>query len=161
MVDLTSSNFVFWFNFSQEDVWRQLDPENPSGYKRYNFGANTTAELYEGLVANFIVSGMVDKRYQPYISTDGKAFRQNYMEPSYSPIYANNNPDYYYDGLADFNPLAIIDSKLTGYYDDRNVNYETTFTLTYDLPWVKGLQLKGLFAYDSKQRTTKVMQRLQ
>jgi len=161
-VDGGSDKFKFRFSgstFSQEDVWRQLDPENPSGYKRYNFGANTTAELYDGLVANFIISGMVDKRYQPYISTNGKAFRQNYMEPSYSPIYANNNPDYYYDGLADFNPLAIIDSKLTGYYDDRNVNYETTFTLTYDLPWVKGLQLKGLFAYDSKQRTTKVMQR--
>ncbi|NLA49360.1 MAG: TonB-dependent receptor, partial [Bacteroidales bacterium] len=81
------------------------------------------------------------------------------MEPSYMPVYANNNPDYYFDGLADFNPLAIIDSKLTGYYDDRNKRYETTFSLTYDLPFVKGLQAKGLFAYDSRARTEKAMKR--
>jgi TonB-linked SusC/RagA family outer membrane protein len=153
-------NYRFFVsNFSQEDVWKQLDPENISGYNRYNFGANISAELYKGLVASFIVSGMADKRWQPYITTDGKTFRQNYMEPSYIPVYANNNPDLYNDGLADFNPLAIIDGKLTGYYDDRNKNYETTFSLTYDLPFIKGLQLKGLYAFDSRSRTTKAMRR--
>ncbi|NLA49072.1 MAG: TonB-dependent receptor plug domain-containing protein, partial [Bacteroidales bacterium] len=44
-------------NFSQEDVWRQLDPDNISGYNRYNFGGNISAELYKGLVANFIITG--------------------------------------------------------------------------------------------------------
>jgi len=104
----------------EEDAWKQLDPENESGYNRYNFGANLTAEIYDGLTANFIFSGIADERFQPYITTDGKTFRQNYMEPSYIPIYANNNPDYYNDGLADFNPLAIIDTDLTGYWEEKN-----------------------------------------
>jgi len=149
----------FASTLGQEDVWKQLDEENKSGYKRYNWGANVSAELYKGLKAQFIFSGLSDDRYQPYISTDGKTFRQNYMEPSYIPIYANNNTDYYNDGLADFNPLAIIDSKLTGYWREKNQNYQTTFSLTYDIPAVKGLQLKGLYAFDTKARTRKMMRR--
>jgi TonB-linked SusC/RagA family outer membrane protein len=81
------------------------------------------------------------------------------MEPSYIPIYANNDPAYYNDGLADFNPLAIIDSDLTGYWEEKNKRYETTFSLVYDLPFVKGLQLKGLVAYDARARTRKMMRK--
>ena len=150
---------IFGSALRQDDVWKQLDANNKSGYDRYNWGANVTAEIARGLTANLIFSGLVDKRDQPYITTDGKAFRQNYMEPSYIPVYANNNPEYYNDGLADFNPLAIIDTKLTGYWQTKNQNYQTTFTLTYDLPFVKGLQLKGQFAYDTNARTRKMMKR--
>jgi len=145
--------------FGQEDVWRQLDKENKSGYQRYNWGANVSAEIYKGLKAQLIFSGLSDDRNQPYISTDGKVFRQNYMEPSYIPVYANNDPAYYNDGLADFNPLAIIDTKLTGYWMVKNQRYETTFSLTYDIPTIKGLQLKGLYAFDAKARTRKMMRR--
>jgi len=143
----------------EEDAWKQLDPENESGYNRYNFGANLTAEIYDGLTANFIFSGLADERLQPYITTDGKTFRQNYMEPSYIPIYANNNPEYYNDGLADFNPLAIIDADLTGTWEEKNKRYQSTFSLVYDLPFVKGLQLKGLVAYDAQSRTRKMMRK--
>jgi len=149
----------FGSTLGQEDVWRQLDPDNKSGYQRYNWGANVSAELYKGLKAQLIFSGLSDDRSQPFISTDGKAFRQNYMEPSYTPIYANNNEDYYNDGLADFNPLAIIDEDLTGYWKVNNQRYETTFSLTYDIPSVKGLQFKGLYAFDAKARTRKMMRR--
>lgn len=149
----------FGSTLGQEDVWKQLDPENKSGYQRYNWGANVSADIYKGLKAQFIFTGLSDDRFQPYISTDGKTFRQNYMEPSYIPIYANNNTDYYNDGLADFNPLAIIDSELTGYWREKNQNYQTTFSLTYDIPTIKGLQLKGLFAFDTKARTRKMMRR--
>ncbi len=144
--------------YNEEDMWEQLSSTNTSGYNRYNFGANLSAELYKGLMANFIFSGLSDKRWQPN-GASGVVFRQNYMEPPYSPLYANNNPDYYYDGLADRNPLAIIDADLVGYSDNRNVRYETTFSLTYDLPFVKGLQLKGLFAYDSRANTIKDMRK--
>ena len=143
----------------EEDVWKQLDPDNKSGYDRYNFGANVTAEIYKGLKANFIFSGIADERYQPYITTDGKAFRQNYMEPSYIPVYANNDPAYYNDGLADFNPLAIIDTDLTGYWQEKNKRYETTMSLTYEVPFIKGLELKGLFAFDANARTRKMMRK--
>jgi len=149
----------FASNLGQEDVWKQLDKENKSGYNRYNWGANVSAELYKGLVAHLIFSGLSDNRSQPYITTDGKAFRQNYMEPSYIPVYANNDPAYYNDGLADFNPLAIIDEDLTGYWREKNQRYETTFSLTYDIPTIKGLQLKGLYAYDAKARTRKMMRK--
>lgn len=139
----------------QADVWKQLDKSNKSGYNRYNFTANVTAEIYKNLTANFIFKGMIDDRDQPYETRNGVVFRQNWMEPAYSPIYANNNPDYYYDGLADRNPLAIIDTDLTGYRKFRNKRYESTISLVYDVPSIEGLQMKGLFAYDMKYSTSK------
>ncbi len=149
------SYFMSVSNFSQEDVWKQLNPDNKSGYDRYNFSANLTAEILPDLNANLIFSGMTDYRVQPEFTYGSTVFRQNYMEPSYRPVYANNNPDYYYDGLADRNPLAIIDMDLTGYRKFWNKKYETTLSLTYDMPFVKGLQVKGVFAYDLNYDTNK------
>lgn len=142
-------------NLHQEDVWKQLDKSNPSGYNRYNFMANVSAEIYTNLTANIILKGMIDERSQPYETANGVVFRQNWMEPAYSPVYANNNPSYYYDGLADRNPLAIIDRSLTGYREYQDKRYESTISLTYDMPFIEGLQIKGLFAYDMKYGKSK------
>lgn len=149
------SYFMSVSNFSQEDVWKQLNPDNKSGYDRYNFSANITAEILPDLKANLIFAGMTDYRVQPEFTYGSAVFRQNYMEPSYKPVYANNNPDYYYDGLADRNPLAIIDMDLTGYRKFWNKKYETTLNLTYDLPFIKGLQARGVFAYDVNHSNNK------
>lgn len=147
--------FVSVGNLRQEDVWKQLDKSNKSGYDRYNFMTSLSAEIYPNITANVILKGMVDDRSQPYETGNGVVFRQNWMEPAYSPLYANNNPEYYYDGLADRNPLAIIDRDLTGYREYQTKRYESTVSLTYDMPFIEGLKINGLFAYDMKYDKSK------
>src|SRR5665647_3967144 len=91
---------------------------------------------------------MVDEKNAPYGSSSFDFFKQVWMQPGYEPIYANNTAPYYYDGEADRNPLAIINSDLTGYRKNQEKSYQTTISLDYDLPFIKGLEVKGLFAYD-------------
>ncbi len=125
-------------------------------YNRYNFRSNVTAKITNNLTANIILAGMIDEKNSPYGSSSYDFFKQVWMQPGYEPIYANNTAPYYYDGQADRNPLAIINSDLTGYRINQLKNYQTTATLTYDMPFVKGLQLQGLFAYDMNYGHNKI-----
>lgn len=123
---------------------------NSMNYDRYNMKTNLTANIVKGLTANVVISGLADFRSDPYGSSAYDFMKQVWMQPCYEPVYANNTSPYYYDGQADRNPLAIINSDLTGYRQYRTKRVETTTSLTYDVPFVKGLQIKGLFAYDMK-----------
>ncbi len=129
---------------------------NSLNYRRYNFRSNLTAEVARGLTANVILGGLVDRKKQPYGSSSYDFFKQVMMQPGYEPIYANNTAPYYYDGQADRNPLAIINSDLTGYRHNEEKAFQTTTSLTYDLPFLAGLQVKGLFAYDLIHDRSKV-----
>ena len=43
------------------------------------------------------------------------------------------------------NPVAAINSDLTGYRREKRVNFNGSLTLTYDIPGVKGLNAKSFF----------------
>jgi TonB-linked SusC/RagA family outer membrane protein len=68
-----------------------------------------------------------------------------------APIYANNNPLYYNGDPSELqdgnNPVAQTQKSLVGY----NLNYRRqmngSLTLTYDIPSIKGLSVKGMFDY--------------
>ncbi len=121
---------------------------NSMNYDRNNFRANVTADVAKNLTANVIFSGMIDKRDDPYGNSSYDFMKQVWMQPPYEPVYANNTPPYYYDGQADRNPLAIINSDLTGSREYLMKKFETTMSLNYDVPFIKGLKIKGLYAYD-------------
>jgi len=123
---------------------------NSLNYDRYNFRSNVTANIVKGLNANVIIGGFLDTRNDPFGSSSFEFMKQVWMQPPYEPIYANNTAPYYYDGQADRNPLTSINSDLTGYRRYRTKSLQTTMSMTYDIPFVKGLQVKGLFAYDLK-----------
>ena len=46
------------------------------------------------------------------------------------------------------NPAAMIDADYTGSAKERNKNLQTQFALEYNIPYVKGLKVKGTFIYD-------------
>ena len=43
---------------------------------------------------------------------------------------------------------AMIDADYTGSAKERNKNLQTQFALEYNIPYVKGLKVKGTFIYD-------------
>lgn len=133
-----------------------LYKSNSLNYERYNFRSNVTAKIAKGLTGNVILSGMIDEKNQPFGGSSFDFFKQVWMQPTYEPVYANNTAPYYYDGEADRNPLAVINSDLTGYQKYQEKSYQSTLSLTWDLPFVKGLQVKGLFAYDMTHHHNKI-----
>ena len=70
-------------------------------------------------------------------------------DPTVKP-YANNNPDYPSMLMpSNQNPVAMAERDISGYNENVNKNFQSTLTLTYEFPFVKGLIFTGRYSYDS------------
>ena len=130
-------------------------------YNRYNLKSNITIDVTDNLSAQMIITGLSDKKRRPYGGTSWDFIKQVWMQPPYEPVYYWNaelgqyDEEKYFDGQADRNPLAVIDPDVAGYRNINNKQIELTTSLTYKLPFLEGLSLKGLFAYDARFQTEK------
>lgn len=123
-------------------------------YDKYTFRSNADIKITNGLVAGINLSGRWDKTSQPWNSFF-EIFKQTRINVPTYPAYANNNPDYLATQEMGFNPIALADSDLTGYHTYHNKNFQSTFSLKYDLPFVQGLSIKGQLGYDYNQQKHK------
>lgn len=66
-------------------------------------------------------------------------------------VYSNGDPAYYRNFAAsqEPNPLAEINQNMAGYDNINNKALTSTFNLTYNVPFVRGLSAKALVAYDN------------
>lgn len=124
------------------------------GYQKYTFRSNVGIDLTKNLKADLILSGLFDKRDQP-----GDNFFNIYKGtrialPTERP-YANDNPKYPALLSGGYNPVALAERDLTGYSQEANKFFQSTFALTYTVPFVPGLRIKGLVAYDSNNYRAK------
>lgn len=117
-------------------------------YDRFNVRSNVTGKITDRLTVNFNMSGIMDQKDQPYTNADW-IIRAMQRAPATQPIYANNNPEYLmYGWIEGDNPVAMMDADQVGNKKYNNKWFQTSAQVTYDLPWIKGLQLKGMFSYD-------------
>ncbi len=121
---------------------------NDMGYKRYTMRANLTTELVKNLRAEVLVGGRYDRRYTPGENFFNIFKGTRVTLPTERP-YANNNPDYPQEVTpSNQNPLILSQKGITGYSETVNRNLQSSFALIFDVPYVKGLSLKGVAAYD-------------
>ena len=138
----------YYVNFSylnQEGFFKK----NALDYSRYNLRANLNINLAKGLNVGIKLAGMLDNRNGN--STDSwEVFKNLWRSAPDDPLYANNTYPYLQKPQsADDNPLALIDKDLTGYKKRGKKLFTSTFDVEWELPWVKGLKVKGLFSYDT------------
>lgn len=131
-------------------------------YDKYSLRSNTRASLTDNFTVNVNLSAWTDRRTQP--GTDGNAFmylmKHVYNIRPYEPVYANGNHNYYNKPTpSNENPVAASYSDNYGKTDWRNINFQSTVELSWKLPWIKGLELKGLIAYDRSQSSTDMLQK--
>ena len=122
---------------------------NAIQYEKYSFRSNVTARLNNNLTTEIDLSGWYDEK-------DGSRWpimdiiRGTVSElPIHTP-YANNNvdyPAYVYDGQA-YNPLVTSNSDLVGYTKGVAKSFKSSVSLKYDVPFVEGLELKGIAYYE-------------
>ena len=123
-------------------------------YERYTMRSNFTAQLSKYLKAEVNVSGRYDVTNAPIQGVFDLLFKSTLMRPT-SGVYANNNSEYYnaaYPFLD--NPVAAMNGDLTGMNTSRGRSLQSTATLTYDVPWVKGLKAKLMTSYDASDNRT-------
>jgi TonB-linked SusC/RagA family outer membrane protein len=116
--------------------------------KKYNFRINVRAELASGLdmgVNVALINSMRNRTQTDTYNIISNTFRKDPTES----VYANDNPLYltqFRDGLD--HPLAQITQEISGYYYLDEKFLTSTFDLNYNIPFIKGLNVKALYAYD-------------
>ncbi|MCD7937757.1 MAG: TonB-dependent receptor [Tannerellaceae bacterium] len=135
-------------------------------FKRYNIRSNISTKLFNNLTVDMQVGGRSERQDSPNsFSGEGEegtdafafgVFKALAMAiPTYK-VYANDNPNYYqFINGSSINPVAAVDRDLVGTYFNQYDEFNGQLGLNYELPWVKGLSVKALIAYDRQWRSVK------
>jgi TonB-linked SusC/RagA family outer membrane protein len=118
-------------------------------YKRYSLTNNIMAKLTHSIKVNFNLTGSIDNKNSPY--TDISTFFNEVwnMNPLQTP-YLTNTTQYPSQSWLDikYNPLLLMDPNTVGYKKNDNLFLNSLFTITYDAPFLPGLQFSATGSYD-------------
>ncbi|MBV4358221.1 SusC/RagA family TonB-linked outer membrane protein [Pinibacter aurantiacus] len=130
-------------------------------YNRYNMRSNVSAKLSSNLTFDFNLSAIMDQKDMP--SGDNGTwwvYRDLWYQTPLQQAYANGNPDYPSTTIQDpLNPIVHSTSKFAGYQKLNNKWFQSSVALTYNIPQVKGLSIKGMFSYDYNTNNNKIYQK--
>ena len=137
--------FVSTGYYDEQGLWKSGD----LFYKRYNFRSNLTAQLNKNLDAELLLDGIVDKKTQPGGTSDpAYMIKSIWMQIPTLSVYANDNPLYLNNAVADgTHPLAITSKEISGYIDNENKSIQGSLAFNYKFPFLSGLKARGLFSY--------------
>lgn len=120
---------------------------NDLNYKKYNVRSNLSTKITKNLTFDLNLSATMDEKNQPYQSPYW-IFRSMWYQPPVNPVYANNNPAYLNNLPNPLHPVAQSDADVSGYQKFNNKWFQSSASLTYSLPFVPGLSVKGLYSFD-------------
>lgn len=132
---------------------------NIQQYKKYNARVNMTAQLTKNLTADFTFSGKYDNNTSPRIGYIWLFKPIITADRGIGPTTLANSEHYSNLPHSSNNPMAMMYEDVDGYQKWNNTQYQTTLSLTYNFPWVKGLQAKVLGAYDGNVNVSSVLQK--
>ena len=130
-------------------------------YTRYNARVNLDANIAKNLIFKFGVAGQIGDQRSPGLQAGGSwnADTSEGALPYYSiaqqAVYAHPYLPIKYEGEYTgsltggstlYNPIAAINE--SGKYKTVRTNIQTTATLQWNLPWVRGLNVKFTGSYD-------------
>jgi len=135
---------------NQEGMWKSGDTR----FKRYNFRSNISTKINKNLTAELNLGGRLENRHFPGAEAGILMGQIQRAYPTYK-MYANDNRDYLAVTNFSQNILATMNSDYSGYETSNYRNLSGIASLTYDVPFVKGLSAKGLFSYQSGNNNIK------
>ena len=116
-------------------------------YRKYNFRTNVTFNLNKNLKAIATFAGKVDNNNGPEISYFWLFKPIIIADRAIPPMIPGTNnvtripPDF-------TNPYALMTESISGYERYKNIQYQTQLELQYTAPFLPGLKLGVLAAYD-------------
>lgn len=115
-------------------------------WRQYSLRSNIRARIASNLTVDFNMDGALDSRRQGAMDYSSLFF-VSIVEPPVSSIYANDNSDYYNVFTYGINPVAGSDEDVSGYYRANGRRFQTTISMIWSTPFVKGLDLKAQVSY--------------
>jgi TonB-linked SusC/RagA family outer membrane protein len=116
-------------------------------YRKYNFRNNVTFNINKNLKAIITLAGKFDQNRGPEISYFWLFKPIIIADRAIPPVIPGTNnvtripPDF-------TNPYALSTESVSGYERYANIQYQTNLELQYDAPFLDGLKLGVLAAYD-------------
>ncbi|HTE08573.1 MAG TPA: TonB-dependent receptor, partial [Flavitalea sp.] len=121
---------------SQDGLW------GPTKFKRYSLTTNVDADVTNTTKVNLSLNGRVEDRKFPGVSA-GNIFYQAFRTPATAPLtFSNGLPGSYIGRSAAGNIFGSGDASSIGY------TLLNQFSIEQQLPFIKGLSVKGLVSYD-------------
>ncbi len=120
-------------------------------YHKYDFRGNVTAQVFRNLKADLTFSGRFDDNKQPingYLWLFKPIANAN---RGYTPWTMADRMHMAQVAGAEINPYAAMSEDIAGAYKTKSMIYNTNLNLTYDVPWVQGLQLRAQGILESRQ----------
>ena len=125
-----------------------LTDNRSNRYEKYNFRTAFDAKLSNDLTFKIKVAGKIDDRYNPPQSFYWM-FKQMLVSDRGTGPYTLANPNHYSVVPSEnINLFAKMSKEADGYVRNKNYQYQLTGELNYEVPFIKGLTLNVLGAYD-------------
>ena len=134
------------FGYQYQGSFLQSDAIN---YKKYNLRSNISAKISENLQLDLNISGTMDERNQPPQGSQVIIRNTWLMRVTYPVWYNEEEGMYATPYMGHPNPVAQMDPDVTGNFTYKGRWFQSNASLTYNLPFVKGLSLKGFFSFDN------------
>jgi TonB-linked SusC/RagA family outer membrane protein len=135
-----------------------LVKNNPLNYEQVNFRANSGIKLSKSLKLDINISGRYDVNNQIAGGFTNILQGINAAAPFQKP-YINDDMNYPAFIASGTNPLALLRPDLNGYSRNKTNLIRSSMDLVYDVPGIKGLQVKVFGAYDLNFIADKDLQR--
>lgn len=122
---------------------------NALNYDKFTLRSNLSAKITNRLKLDVNISGLMDERntsaYGAYDMIRGLWL----MQPM-DPIYQDGEEGRYTQPSNStlINPVAMMNTDEVGYKSYKSKWFQSSMILTYDIPGVEGLKVKGLYSYD-------------
>lgn len=139
-------NYYSSVGYQYQGSFLQTDAIN---YKKYTLRSNISAKVSKNIQFDLNLAGLSDERQSsPYSSND--IVRAMWLQRPMDKIYYNEAANQYamMDWNVILNPVAMMDKDLVGENKYQSKWFQSNASLTYHVPFVEGLSLKGLYSYD-------------
>ena len=119
-------------------------------FERNNMQSNVTAKISNRLKLGIQVNGRIETRENPGVPYVDDYWLARFAILRNTPLerpYANDNPEYLNDIKHNETNWAYLNKKYAGRYKSDWRVLQSNFTAEYQIPYVKGLVLSGIFSY--------------
>ena len=142
-----SVNYFISTGYQYQGSFLQTDAIN---YRKYNLRSNISAKLNKNLKLDLNLSGILDERRQTSKTTGDIVYFMWVTRPM-TPVWYNEEEGIYCTShQADlYNPVAAMNPDVSGVYRYKTRWIQSSAALTYDVPFIKGLSLKGFYSFDN------------
>lgn len=113
-------------------------------YDKLNIRMNITADITNDLQLYASISNTNTSKSSSPTEGTGATYTKSRLSFNYMPTYSTSGTKYIGDGWAYGNPAAAANGA-SGYENNDWMNPIVNISLTYKLPWVKGLSLKASY----------------